>query len=256
MLRTETGNLFLDSLSNQSFASLEPGLSRREADRGSIVGRPGGPVDEMIFPIECVISIVVHSTEGVDVEASLVGRDGVFGISALLEDDASPLEGIVQVPDSMWIMRVDAFAQAYRSDELLNRRVGRYLQVMFLSLAQLSACNRLHDINQRCARWLLMAHDRVVGDELLLTQEFLATMLGTRRPVVSLATATLAKAGYIKTRRGIYAIVDRPGLEAAACECYHILNENTLRLMGYDVRVKPLGTQARQRASGTRSEAS
>jgi hypothetical protein len=189
MLRTETGNLFLDSLSNQSFASLEPGLSRREADRGSIVGRPGGPVDEMIFPIECVISIVVHSTAGVDVEA-------------LLEDDASPLEGIVQVPDSMWIMRVDAFAQAYRSDELLNRRVGRYLQVMFLSLAQLSACNRLHDINQRCARWLLMAHDRVVGDELLLTQEFLATMLGTRRPVVSLATATLAKAGYIKTRRG------------------------------------------------------
>jgi CRP-like cAMP-binding protein len=231
-----TGNLFLDNLAPNSAALLLPRLARIKAAHGLVIADPGMPLKHVMFPIGSVISAVTRMQDGTDVEVTLIGREGLYGFHLALGHDTSATAAMVQIPDSMWRITGADFRTCLRADPELNQRVLNYAMVNLETIAQFSGCNRLHPINERLARWLLMAHDRVVGDELMLTHEFLATMLGVRRPGVSLAASALDQAGVIQYRYGRIVIMNRGGLELATCECYMVANKAIERLLGYSIR--------------------
>jgi CRP-like cAMP-binding protein len=174
--------------------------------------------------------------DGSDLEVALIGREGFYGTQVVLGGAISATEAMVQIPNAFYRIRTADFERCVREDQALRERCLCYVQCMMDTIGQFAACNRLHPINERCARWLLMAHDRVPGDELFLTHEFLATMLGVRRPGVSIAAAALESAGLIEYRRGRIVIRNREGLEHASCECYAFANDTLARLLGYSIR--------------------
>ena len=231
-----TGNLFLDNLAPESAAVLLPRLVRIKATSGLAIADPGVPLKYVMFPISSIISAVTRMQDGTDVEVTIIGREGLYGFQLALGHDTSATAAMVQIPDSMLRIAGADFRTCLRADQDLSQRVLNYAMVNLETIAQFSGCNRLHPINERLARWLLMAHDRVDGDELLLTHEFLATMLGVRRPAVSLAAAALDQAGVIQYRYGRILIVNRGGLELASCECYMVANSAIERLLGYSIR--------------------
>ena len=240
-----SGNLFLDSLSSGSYARLASKLKPTAAVLGLGIAAVGKQTEHVIFPTSGVISAVTTMNDGIGVEVMLVGREGFYGLHVALGEATSPNDAMVQLPGSMLRMTSSDFADSVNEDRELGLRVLRYVQATLDSLSQLSACNRLHAIEERCARWLLMAHDRVLGDEMRLTQEYLAMMLGVRRPSVSIAASALEQAGFISYSRGRIVMRDRAGLEAAACECYVSVNASLTRSLGYslvkasDVRDNP-----------------
>ena len=231
-----TGNLFLDSLDPESLEGLLPHAQAYDATAGLVATRSREPIKNVIFPLSGAISIVTRMNDGSDVEALLVGREGFYGVHAALGNDVSASEGVSQLPGTFLRIPTAEFVRCFQSDPKLQTRVLAYANASLELTSQFSACNRLHPINERGARWLLMAHDRVSGDTVHITHEYLATMLGVRRPGVSLATAAFDQAGYIETHRGRITIADRSGLEGAACECYAVSNATFERIVGYGVR--------------------
>jgi CRP-like cAMP-binding protein len=196
-----------------------------------ILYRAGDPIRYVYFPENCVISLVTELENGDAVEAMTVGRDGFAGIAAFHGVSASRLKCIGQITGSARRLRTDDFRQLARGCENFYRMLHRYSQFVFETVSQSAACNRLHVIEQRCARWLLMSQDRVGRDEFNLTQEFLAEMLGVRRPGVTVAMGALEKAGFIAHARGLITVVDRPGLEKATCECYRTIRTRQAELI-------------------------
>ncbi len=234
--RVATGNAFLDSLSASSLATLVPHLEKKAAPVGLNIATAGLAISRLSFPIRSVISTVTTMRDGVSIEASLIGREGFHGFTALLGDPLNSNDAMVQIPDSMWQLPLAAFVEAANRDPSLMRRALIYVQTALITAGQLAGCNGLHQIGNRAARWLLMAHDRVEGDTVALTHEFLAIMLGVRRPGVSLAAASLERAGLIEYRRGRITILNRTALERVGCECYAVINNQAARLLGYDIR--------------------
>lgn len=255
MRHGKSGNLFLDALGSATFARIAPLLERTSLALAAPVTHVGEPSEYAMFPIDSIVSAVTTMHDGFGVEVMLVGFEGFYGLHAALGENLGRHEAMVQIAGPLYRIRANDFARAVSSDGALLRRVMRYAQASLDTIAQYSACNRLHTTNERCARWLLMAHDRVIGDTVNLTHEFLAIMLGVRRPGVSLAAAAMEEAGFIDYRRGVIEILDRSGLEAAACECYVAVNDAARHQLGYDVR-KPHAervTDARREARGSGS---
>lgn len=231
-----TGNDFLDNLSPRSAALLIPHLERISASVDLTFKQCGTPFKHVMFPISSIISAVTRMQDGTDVEVTLIGREGLYGFQLALGHDSSASAAMVQIPGSMYQTACADFRNCLLADPDLRQRVLNYAMVNFETIAQFSGCNRLHPSNERLARWLLMAHDRVAGDELLLTHEFLSTMLGVRRPAVSLAAAALEQAGLIQYGYGRICILNRAGLERASCECYMVANTLIERLLGFSIR--------------------
>lgn len=178
------------------------------------------PIPFIYFPEGCVISLVTELQDGDQVEAMTVGNDGFTGIAVFHGLSSSMLKGIGQISGEARRVPVQDFRELSTQCAGLRRLLHRYSQFTFETVSQSAACNRLHVIEQRCARWLLMSQDRVGRDRFDLTQEFLAEMLGVRRPGVTVAMGLLEKAGLISHGRGNITVVDRAGLEKASCECY------------------------------------
>jgi CRP-like cAMP-binding protein len=232
-----TGNMFLDSLDQVSMSAVLACAEEVDATASTVLTPAREEIKYAVFPLTCAISIVTRMKDGSDVEAMLVGREGFYGLQlALGRIGVSSNEAIVQLPGRMLRIATADFVHCMQTLPEFAERALSYAYATLESIAQLSACNRLHPINERAARWLLMAHDRVAGDTVLITHEFLATMLGVRRPGVSLATAVLDQSGYIETHRGRITIRNRPGLESVACECYAVMNAICNRIVGYDAR--------------------
>jgi CRP-like cAMP-binding protein len=185
-----------------------------------VLARPNEPFSLVLFPAAGVVSVLVPMGEESPVEAGVIGFEGMVGFPIALGIDRGPQEVICQVSDGGWRMTADRFRDLLPSVPTLHGALQRYAFTFLNQAARSSACNRMHDINQRLARWLLLVHDRVPGDELGLTQEFLSQMLGVRRPSVSLAASTLQHAGLISYRWGRITVLDRRGLEDAACGDY------------------------------------
>jgi len=224
-------NRLLDALSTEIRAELDPHLEQVTLGVRDTVAMPEEPFDYVYFPLNCIVSVVNEMTDGSTVESGTIGNEGVAGLPALLDAVASESKMYTQVPGEALRVPVDVIIALVERERELRRLINRYAQAYISQVAQGAACNRVHGIEQRCARWLLMTHDRVDRDEFSLKQEFLAEMLGVRRAGVSVAASTLQSAGLIRYSRGTIQVLDRVGLESVACECYGIIRQQFDRLV-------------------------
>jgi CRP-like cAMP-binding protein len=186
---------------------------------------PEQPIREVYFPFDCVLSVVTQMKDGNQIEVGTIGREGTSAFPLLMGASSTANDCYCQVRGSAAKIPADLFRDLSSTDAGFQQLLDRYLQAYVNMLGQLAACNRLHSVYERCARWLLMTHDRVNSNAIQLTHEYLAMMLGTGRSGVTIAAATLQNAGFIRYAHGVITIVDRPGLEDAACECYEVARE-------------------------------
>ena len=220
-------------------------LQRLEMKVRAPVVRAGEPIRYVYFPVSGVVSLVASTAEGWQVEVATIGNEGMVGPPAFVEAGSVPLDCFWQVPGEADRLPVEAYQDELRRGGGLLRVAERYTQTIMVQMAQSVACNRLHSLEQRAARWLCHTHDRIGGDQFPLTQEFFAMMLGVHRPSVTIAAGVLQKAGFISYGRGIIRVLDRGGLEASACECYGIVTEQFDRLLldlGGDTRWRHTAT--------------
>ena len=218
-------NLILLSISDRDYGSLRPHLEYISLPNHLILHEGSGKLEFAYFPNRGLISLVVVMKNGGTAEAGIVGNEGFTGTPAAVGLSRSPLQAVVQITGDGFRVEVAALQDILASTPHLQLMLSRYAVVLGMQVAQTAACNRLHDIKQRFARWLLMTQDRVDSESLPITHDFLATMLGTDRPSVTMAAGVLQKKKLIKYNRGAVKIVNRKKLEASACECYGIMQQ-------------------------------
>jgi CRP-like cAMP-binding protein len=194
-----------------------------------VLHEPGEAIKFGYFMNSGMTSILTVLAEGKSVEVGLTGKDGFVGLPLLVGFKSGPTQAVVQIAGSAFRIGARAITQAVRQNPVLANRLQRYVQMLAMQGTQVAACNRLHEVDERLARWLLMCQDRIHSDFVPLTQEFLAHMLGTRRASVTVAAGILQKAGLITYTRGHVKIVDRSRLEGATCECYAIMQQQDER---------------------------
>lgn len=224
-------NRLLAKLEPDVYQALLPQLERLALPIKAPFYHPQQPLAYVYFPETLVGSILQPMADGTAVEVGTVGNEGLLGLPVFLGVEQTPSLSFVQVPGETLRLPVSVFRQFVEQYTGFQQLLHRYTQAFFTQLAQSVACNRLHPIDQRCSRWLLMTHDRVEGDHYSLTQEFLGQMLGVRRASVSEVCQALQAAGLIDYVRGQITILDRCGLEATSCECYAIVKAEYDRLL-------------------------
>jgi CRP-like cAMP-binding protein len=219
----ETHNTLLTALPRRDYENLMLDGEMVDLQLRQVLHEPDEEARHVYFPLSGVISLLTVLEDGSAVEIATVGSEGMADFAAYLGME-SPARWLVQVPGKA--LRLEARNMRVQADksEAIQRVMHNYMLAMFILVSQTAACNRRHPVEERCARWLLMTHDRVNSDSFPMTHEFLADMLGVRRPSVSIAMGILSKAGFMRYKRGKVEIVDRKGLEEAACECYHVLS--------------------------------
>lgn len=218
-------NQILAFLSEQECDRLLPYFEYLYLDAQKVLCRADEPLRYAYFPQDSVISIVSEMAEGVTVEVGLVGYEGVVGLNGLLGAITYQNMTIVQVPGGCLRIKKEILQAEFDRDKGFRILVHRYTRYMLAQVTQTAACNRVHRLDRRMCRWLLMCHNRAKRNQFPITHEFLANMLGTARSEVTLAAGNLRKAGLIKYGRGEITILDRKGLESAACECYKIVDD-------------------------------
>jgi CRP-like cAMP-binding protein len=221
--RRNNENHILSRLPPEDYERFRPHLEPVELRHSQILQQAGEPIDHIYFPHRAMISLISHTATGESVEVGVVGFEGAAGISAVLGVDMSPHQAMVQYPDGGSRVRVGALREEFKRGGALHDLLLRYTQGLLLQTSQVAACNRLHALAERLARWILMSHDRCRCEDLPFTHEFLALMLGVRRAGVTEAAISLQAEGYINYRRGHIKIIDREGLEHYTCECYPVV---------------------------------
>jgi len=225
-------NHLLAALSAEEFAPLARWLEPVPLARGDILARPGQSIEYAYFPVSGMVSVVALMTGGLGAEIATVGNEGMIGLPIFLGADSTPFHTMPQLAGAALRIRAERLQDGLDTNPRLSRLLGTYSQAFFVQTAQNAACNGIHSISRRGARWLLATHDRAESDTFFLTQEFLAFMLGVARQSVGIAVSDLADRGLISYERGHMRIVDRVGLEAASCECYAIVRAEFARLLG------------------------
>lgn len=213
-------------------------LTCKQVAKGQILASPHVPVEAVYFPLRSVISTITQMDGGEAIEVGLAGAEGMSALSMAFGSRTSAHTTVVQIADSAYCMTADDFMRVLHDDAALSALMRAYAEYSFGAATQFAACNRLHPIVERYARWLLMADDRVGGEDFILTQEYSAQMLGVRRAGVTVVAGQMSEVGIISYRRGRVSIHDRERLEDAACECYDAVNRELRRCMGYDIRRK------------------
>lgn len=216
-------NSILLTIPEDEFIGLRPLLEQVEMPQSRIFYDQGEKIEHAYFPNEGMVSLVVSVNDGRSVEVGITGCEGVVGAPLAFGFESAPMRAIMQLPGRG--LRIQSALLEERFEQLPNLRylVERFVMTQQLQVAQLAACNRLHDMDQRLARWLLMCQDRINSEKLPLTHEFLAQMLGSGRPTVTIAAGVLERAGLIANTRGSMRILNRKRLEDAACECYRVI---------------------------------
>lgn len=218
-------NKILLSVPDNEFSAIGPHLEPVGLPRHSILHEPSEKLNFAYFPNAGLISLVVAMEDGKTVEAAVVGNEGAAGIPSAVSLTRSPLREVVQIAGEGFRAKVSTLQDVLKSAPEFQMMLSRYAVIQGIQVAQTAACNRLHDVEQRLARWLLMAQDRVDGGSILITHDFLATMLGTDRPSVSLAAGILQRKKNIEYSRGAVKILSRKKLEGSACECYGVIQQ-------------------------------
>ena len=214
------GNHILRSIPEGEFNLIRPDLEFIQTPQQHILHEAGEKIEFAYFLNDGMASLVVLTSDGRSVEVAIVGREGIVGTPLAVGLHRGPYRSIMQIPGNGLRIKSEVLEETLCDMPEMRLMLNRYVLVQGLQIAQIAACNRLHEIEQRLARWLLMCQDRVGSEFLPVTHEFLAQMLGTGRPSVSLAAGILQKAGTIENLRGNVKILNRKELEAAACECY------------------------------------
>src|SRR5262249_46991724 len=225
-------NRVLAALPAAEYRRLVPKLSATPFRRGQPLYEPDKPVDYVYFPRNGVASMVARLNDIGAIEVATIGNEGVVGLSAYVGNGRSSMEVFVQIPGEAVRLRADIFRRFIQGSPSWRDLIRRYSQALLTQVAQSAACNRAHSMEQRCARWLLMSHDRVLGDEISLTHEYLGEMLGVRRASVTQTASKLKGRKLIDYHRGKIRVLDRRGLERAACECYEFIRVHHDRLIG------------------------
>jgi CRP-like cAMP-binding protein len=228
----QSPNRLLAALPVSEYQRLLPHLKTVPLKLKQILQKADEEVRTIYFPGGGVCSVVSVMEDGRMVEVATVGNEGMIGITAIFGDEPPSTAAMVQVPEvEAQTMSVRMFKKEMERRGPFRELIARYCQAFIALIMQSSACNSLHPVEQRCARWLLMTHDRVGRDEFALTQEFLAVMLGVRRPTVTLVAGALQKAGLIDYGHKRIVILDRKALEAASCECHRVVKAHFDRLL-------------------------
>jgi CRP-like cAMP-binding protein len=226
-------NRLLHALSPEVYDRLLPDFETIECAVGQVLWQPDTPIRSVFFPRSAVGSILTPLVRDAPVEAATVGHEGMIGIPIVLGVRTSAALAVTQIRGEALRMDSERFREHLAHENgALSTVLLRYAQALQEQTAQTVACNRRHEMEERCARWLLMTADRVGADQFLLTHEFLAAMLGVRRASVTVAAGMLQQAGLIRYSRGKITIVDRPRLEAASCECYRTVRDRYARTVG------------------------
>ena len=226
------GNWLLDALPKEDYERLLDDLQPVSLSLGEVVYESGGLMDHVYFPTTCHVSLLYTMINGVTAEMGLVGNEGVVGIALFMGGDTTPNRAVVQGAGSALKLRAKSMHLEFSRGSEFQHLLLRYTQALITQISQTAVCNRLHSVEQRLCRWLLMTHDRTHSDELQMTQEFISNMLGVRREGVTRAAQNLQEKGFIGYVRGHIRILDRAGLEAHVCECYGVVKTEQIRLFG------------------------
>src|SRR5262245_37114481 len=227
-----TGNRLLDRLFAATHGSLGRLVESVSLPGMRQVQGSGRPIDYLYFPISAVIATTLMDQEGREIETSTVGNEGMVSVYALMGLDRCPRQCVCQIEGQSLRVPVQAFVRELARAPSAELVMKRYAAAAFRNAEQSILCNALHAVDERLARWLLLMHDRIGADEIRVTHEFLAEMLGVRRPTVSIAANALQQAGLIGYRRGVVRILERAGLEKAACECYAAMRDFSEHVLG------------------------
>jgi CRP-like cAMP-binding protein len=223
-------NRLLAALPDDTRERLEPDLEPIELVQGEVLAEACDPIAYVYFPLTGVVSLTIQMRDGATAETGVVGRDGMLGKAVVLGVDRVPTRAVVQLPGAAARLPAAALRAELARGGPAREMLLRYVQAAMVQVTITSACNSLHDINHRLARWLLMCHDRIDSDEIALTHEFVAQMLGVQRAGVTLALGALETAGALHKSRGKIGVADRARLERSACECYGLVVEACARL--------------------------
>jgi CRP-like cAMP-binding protein len=225
-------NRLLASLPADELERLLPRLQQVSFSLGEVVYEFGGHLDYVFFPTNSIVSLLYTMENGTSAEMGLTGNDGVVGIALFMGGGTMPNRAVVQSAGGALRMKVNVLQDEFARGGKFQRLLLRYTQALITQISQTAVCNRLHSVEQQLCRWLLLSHDRVNADELIMTQELIADMLGVRREGVTVAAGRLQDDGAISYVRGHIKILDRQKMEATVCECYRVVKDEFDRLLG------------------------
>ncbi|MDZ8183722.1 MAG: Crp/Fnr family transcriptional regulator [Nostoc sp. ChiSLP02] len=227
-----TKNQILASLPATEYQRLVPHLEPVNLPIRQVLYAAGEPITHVYFLSHAVASLVCNLEDGSTVEAGVISNDGMVGLPVIWGGNSTTTTAFIQTAGSGMKMKAEVLIEEFNRGKELQRLLLRYTQALFTQVTQTAACNRLHTIEERLARWLLIVGDRMQSDTFPLTQEFIAQMLGCRRSGVTVAAGTLSRAGIISYKRGNITILNRDDLENTSCECYSIIKNEYARLLG------------------------
>lgn len=229
-------NHLLDALPPAEYEHLFPHLERVPMPLGDVLYESGDELCHVYFPTTCIVSMLYVMENGASAEIAVVGNEGIIGVALFMGGGTMPNRAVVQSAGYAYRLPKQLFRQEFnrsggRRSGVLHHLLLRYTQALITQTAQTAVCNRHHSVDQQLCRWLLLSLDRLPSNELTMTQELIANMLGVRREGVTEAAGKLQQAGLIHYRRGHITVLDRPGLEARVCECYQVVKRESDRLL-------------------------
>ena len=224
------GNHLLASLPDDTWARWQPQLERVDMPLGQVLYEPGSTLSHVYFPCSAIVSLLYMMENGASAEIAVVGNDGIVGISLFMGGESTSSRAVVQSAGEGWRLKSQVIKAEFTRAPV-TRLLLRYTQALITQMSQTAVCNRHHSLDQQLCRWLLMSLDRLKGNDLVMTQELIANMLGVRREGVTEAALKLQAAGLIRYTRGHISVLDRPGLEQRTCECYAVVKKESDRLL-------------------------
>ena len=230
-MHSPTQNHLLAALPGPEFARLAPHLELVSMRLGDTLYEPGGQLQHAYFPTTGIVSLLYILESGVSAELAGVGNEGMLGVSLFMGGNTTPSSAVVQTAGYGYRLQGKLLKEEFSRAGMMQRLLLRYTQVLVTQVAQTAACNRFHSIEQQLSRWLLATLDRLPANELIMTQELVASALGVRREGVTEAAGNLQRAGVISYRRGHISVIERHGLETRACECYAVVRKESGRLL-------------------------
>lgn len=234
-LERPVGNWLLDSLQDSNYERLADRLTPVSFSLGDVVYESGGRLDHVYFPTTCHISLLYTMINGATAEMGLIGNEGVVGTALYMGGETTRNRAVIQGSGKALKLSGSAMLEEFARGGEFQQLLLRYTLALITQISQTAVCNRLHSVEKRLCRWLLMTHDLVHSDELQMTQEFISNMLGVRREGVTHAAASLQQRGLISWGRGNIKVMDRPGLEKSVCECYGVVRDEHRRLRAVDL---------------------